>query len=331
VTGQSRRQLLRRGLAAAGLGLLSGCARLPWQSQPKMPRIGYLSAGSRERDAAFRQGLEELGYVEGRTVTIEWRDPAGQSERVPDLAAELVRLPVDILVTDGATATRAARGATSAIPVVILQIASPVEDGYVASLAHPGGNITGLTSMAPELIGKRLELLKAAVPGVSRVGMLWNPGAAPERAGDFQLAEAATGPLGLEVRSLEAREPGALDGAFERAVRERVDGLSVIDNVVLTSNAVRIGELAQQHRLPMMSANRPLVAAGGLVAYGPNFAAMARRAATYVDKILKGTKPADLPVERPPLFEFVINLKAAQALGLTIPSSVLQQATEVIQ
>lgn len=330
----SRRRLIQGSVALAGLGLLAGCEALPTLTgRPvHMPRIGYLSSGGgQDRADGLWQELEELGYVEGRTVMIEWRDPAGQADRQPALAAELVRLPVDVLVTDGGTATRAATQATSTIPIVILQIASPVEDGYVASLAHPGGNVTGLTSMAPELIGKRLELLKAAVPGMSRVGMLWNPGGAAERAGDFQLAEAAAGPLGLALHSLEVREPGALDAAFERAVRERVDGLSVIDNIVLTNNPGRVGEFARSQRLPMISWNRPFVVAGGLIGYGPNLPAMGRRAAIYVDKILKGARPADLPVERPPTFDLVINVQTAQALGLTIPPSVLQQATEIVQ
>ena len=332
MTSLARRRFVQGGLGLAGLGLLCGCGLpvVPRQQPARVPRIGYLSAGSRERDAAFRQGLEELGYVEGRTATFEWRDPAGQADQQPALAAELVRLPVDVLVTDGGTATRAATRATSTIPIVIVQTASPVEEGFVASLAHPGGNVTGLTSMALELIGKRLEIFREAVPGLRRVGVLWNPDV-PERADDFQVAESAAGPLGLEVRSLEAGEPGSLAAAFEHGVLERVDGLTVINNVVLTSNADRIGELALRHRLPMMSGNRPLVAAGGLIAYGPSFPAMARRAATYVDRILKGAKPADLPVERPPTFDFVVNLKTAHALGLTIPQSVLQQATEVIQ
>jgi putative ABC transport system substrate-binding protein len=293
-----------------------------------VPRIGYLSSGSeQERADGFRQGLEEAGYVEGRTIVVERRE--GQLDRLSELAAELIRLPVDVLVASGAAAVAASMRATSTIPIVMANSASPVEDGFVASLARPGGNVTGLTSLSRELIGKRLELFKEAVPGVSRVGVLWNPGIA-ERAGEFQLAEAAAGPLGLELRSFEARDPSALDTAFERAVQERLDGLYLLDNIVLTSNPGRIGQFVRDQRLPMMSWNRPFVVAGGLIAYGPNLPAMGRRAATYVDKILKGASPADLPVERPPTFDFVLSLQTAQALGLTIPPSIVQQATEII-
>ena len=207
---------------------------------------------------------------------------------------------------------------------------SPVEDGFVASLARPGGNVTGLTSISRELIQKRLELLKEAAPSLSRVGLLWNPGIT-DRAGEFQVAEAAAGALGLEVRALEARDPGALEAAFERASAERVDGLFLLDNLVATRNAARVGELARLHRLPMSSANRGPVAAGGLLAYGVDRPALYRRAAGYVDRILKGADPAEVPVERPTTFDPVINLGTAQALGLTVPQSVLQQATEVIQ
>jgi len=333
VNRQSRRQFLRGSLALAGLGLVVGCGvvPLPWPRSAKVPRVGYLgSGGGQEGAEAFRQGLEEHGYLEGRTIAVEWRDSAGRIDRLPELAAELVRLPVDILVADGTAAIRPAKDATDTIPIVMTISASPVEDGFVASLARPGGNITGLTSISRELIGKRLELFKEAVPSLSRVGLLWNPGIT-DRAGEFPVAEAAAGTLGLEVRSLEARDPGALEAAFERASAERVDGLFLIDNPVLVSDAARVGAFARLHRLPMNSANRNLVAAGGLLAYGVNRPALYRRAATYVDRILKGARPADIPVEQPTTFDFMINLKTAQAIGLTIPQSVLLQATEVIE
>jgi ABC-type uncharacterized transport system substrate-binding protein len=220
--------------------------------------------------------------------------------------------------------------ATSTIPIVMALSASPVEDGFVASLARPGGNVTGLTGIARELIGRRLEVLKAAVPGVSRVGVLWNPDI-HDRAGEFRVAEAAAAALGLELRSLEARDSATLPPALEQASLQRADALYLLDNPVTGTNEPRISEFALARRLPTMSGNRRFATVGGLIAYGTNDPDMARRAASYVDKILKGAKPADLPVERPALFDFVVNLRTAQALGLTIPPSVLQQATEVIQ
>ena len=328
-----RRRFLRGGLALAGVGLLAGCGVLPRSAEKPagMPRVGYLpGGGGQEWAEAFRQALAEHGYVDGRTVAVEWRDVGGRADRLAELAAELVRLPVDVLVADGASATRAAKDATDTIPIVMAQSPNPVEDGFIDSLARPGGNVTGLTGISRELIGKRLELLMEAAPGAARIGVLWNP-SIRDRAGEFQLAQAAAGPLGLELRSLEASDPGALGAAFQRAVRERVDGLYLIDNIVLTSNPVRVGEFAREQRLPMMSTNRAFVVAGGLIAYGVNRADLYRRAAAYVDKILKGAKPADLPVERPTTFDLVINLKAARELSLAIPPSVLQQASEIIQ
>jgi len=223
------------------------------------------------------------------------------------------------------------KDATDTIPIVMAGSSTdPVALGLVASLARPGGNVTGQISISRELIDKRLELFTAAVPGLSRVGVLWNPDLA-HRVDEFREGEEAARALGLDVRSLEARDPGALGAAFERASAERVDGLVLIDNLVLTGNPTRVGELARRHRLPMSSTGRPSVAAGGLLDYGPNTPARYRRTAYYVDRILKGADPAELPVERPTVFELVINLKTARELGLTIPESVLQQATEVIQ
>jgi putative ABC transport system substrate-binding protein len=206
----------------------------------------------------------------------------------------------------------------------------PVEQGFVASLARPGGNITGLTNAGRELFGKRLELLKDTVPRLARVGVLWNPDTA-DREGDFQVVEAAARALGLELRSLEVRDPGSLEAAFERAAVERVDGLFVLNSPVLGNSAARVGELARRYRLPMMSSQRNLVAAGGLMTYGANRSALYRRAAGYVDRILKGADPAEMPIERPTTFDLVINLRAAQVLGLAVPPVVLQQATELIQ
>ena len=326
-----RRRLIKGGLALAGLGLLSGCANLPIgpQRPARLPRVGYLASGFGQEGAeAFRQGLEEHGYVEGRTIIVEWRDSEGRADRHPELAAELVRLPVDVLVADGSAPVQALKDATDTIPIVMAQSTDPVGLSLVASLVRPGGNVTGQTNISRELLGKRLELFKAAVPSLSRVGVLWNPGIADDRA---LVAEEAARALGLDVRSLEARDPGALGAAFERASAERVDGLFLIDNPVLTINTPRVGELARRHRLPMTSATRSFAADGGLMAYGVNRPALYRRAAGYVDRILKGANPAEMPVERPTVFDLVINLNAARELGLTIPQSVVQQATEVIQ
>ena len=317
----------------AGLGLLAGCGLVSPRSPQavRTPRIGYLSVGEQEGAGALREGLAELGYIEGSTVTVEWRGADGQLDRLPELAAELVNMPVDVIVASGAGPIRAAMRATSTIPIVMPQTNDPVEDGFVASLARPGGNVTGQTSIARELIGKRLEVLRKTLPSASRVGVIWNPDPDLNHAGQVQIAEAAAGPLGLTLMPLEVRDPADLEGAFERAVHERVDALTLVDNIVLASNVARVGGLALTHRLPMMSADRRFVAAGGLIAYGANRPAQERRAATYVDKILKGANPAELPVERPEKFDLVINLKTAQVLGITIPQSVLAEATELIQ
>jgi putative ABC transport system substrate-binding protein len=324
---------LRGSVALASLGLLSGCAALPIgpQRPARLPRVGYLDSGaSQDRADGFRLGLADHGYVEGRNIIVEWRNPEGQLDRLPGLAAELVGLPVDVLVASGDTPTRLLKDATGTIPIVMVVSASPVEQGLVASLARPGGNITGLTTLARELDQKRLQLFKETVPGLARVGVLWNP-EVDDRERAFQVAEEAARALGLEVRSLEARDHGALEAAFERAAAERVDGLFLIDNSVLTANWPRIVEFARRHRLPTSSVLRSMVAAGGLFSYGANIPSLNRRAAGYVDRILKGADPAEMPIERPTAFDLVLNLKTARELGLTIPESVLQQATEVIQ
>ena len=299
-----------------------------------MTLVGFLSYGSlsgpdRPVDN-FKQGMTDLGHVEGQQYTVVVRYAEGNLERLPDLAAELVRLSPDVIVAAAAPAIAAAKTATGTIPIVMVGSVSPVEAGFVASLDRPGGNVTGLTTSSRELDRKRLELLKETVTGLARVGVLWNPDVA-DREREFQVAEEAARALGLEVRSLEARDDGALEAAFERAAAERVDGLFLIDNYVLTANAPRIVEFARRHRLPTNSALRVQVAAGGLLAYGADRDAMYRRTAGYVDRILKGASPAEMPVERAERFELVINLGTARELGLTIPPSVLQQATEVIQ
>jgi len=299
-----------------------------------MTRVGILSPGGQSGGMGvvdnFKQGMTDLGHVEGQQYTVVVRSAEGNLERLPDLAAEVVRLSPDVIVAVATPAIAAAKTATGTIPIVMVGSVSPVEAGFVASLDRPGGNVTGLTTSSRELDRKRLELLKETVTGLARVGVLWNPDVA-DREREFQVAEEAARALGLEVRSLEARDDGALEAAFERAAAERVDGLFLIDNYVLTANAPRIVEFARRHRLPTNSALRVQVAAGGLLAYGADRDAMYRRTAGYVDRILKGASPAEMPVERAERFELVINLGTARELGLTIPPSVLQQATEVIQ
>jgi putative tryptophan/tyrosine transport system substrate-binding protein len=318
-------------------GLLAAPQISDAQQAAKIARIGYLS-GSLARGPhlpeAFRQGLRDLGYVEGRTVVIEYRDAEGKFERLPALAAELVALKVDVIVAPGAPHAFAAKQATRTIPIVCVASADPVTDGLVTSLARPGGNVTGLSiSAAPEIVGKRLELLKQAVPGVTRVAVLWQPSGQGERTAKDLLkgAEVAARALGVRLQVVEARGPADFDGAFSDMTRARADALTVLGNPMFVTERRRLVDLAAKHRLPAMYTSRESVDAGGLMAYGPNFADLYRRAATYVDKILKGAKPADLPVEQPTKFELVINLKTAKALGLTIPPSVLGRADEVIQ
>jgi putative ABC transport system substrate-binding protein len=321
------------------LGLLAlGAAPLAAEAQQaaKVPRIGYLVtnlAANPHWLEAFRQGLRDLGYVEGRNVVVEYRDAEGKLERIPALAAELVALKVDVILAGSALHALAAKQATSTIPIVFTVAADPVGSGLVASLARPGGNVTGLSNLAPELVGKGLELLTQAVPGVSRVAVLWQPGALGERTEKDMLtrAEVAARALGVQLQFVEARGPADFDRAFSDMTRARAGALTVFGGAMFFSERRRLVDLAAKNRLPAVYSARELVDAGGLMAYGPNFADLVRRAATYVGKILKGAKPGDLPVEQPTKFELVINLKTAKALGLTIPQSVLGRADEVIQ
>ncbi|HEY7062330.1 MAG TPA: ABC transporter substrate-binding protein [Chloroflexota bacterium] len=331
----SRRQLLLAGLALAGNGLLAGCAMplLPGQRSAKVPRIGYLAVGSREGRAflidGFLQGLREHGYTEGQNVLIEYRFSQNDDTRLPALAAELVALKVDLIMTSGAPASFAAARATRTIPVILGGIATdPVEAGLVASLAHPGGNVTGMSQMSSQLSGKRLELLKDIVPGLARVAVFWNP---PNPALGPVLKELEAAALGLELQCLEVRVPEDFPGAFAAAGQQRADALIMPGDPLTTNRANVVADLALQHRLPAMMEYRHFVVAGGLLSVGVDLADLYRRSAEHVDKILKGAKPADLPVQQPTMFEFVINLQTAQALGLTIPQHVLLQATEVIQ
>jgi putative tryptophan/tyrosine transport system substrate-binding protein len=305
------------------------------QQQAKVPRIGFLVAGSSSssstRIEAFRQGLRDLGYVEGKNIFIEYRYAEGKLDRLPELAAELARLKVDVIVAAGGTpAILAAKNATRTIPVVFGANADPVGSGFVASLARPGGNITGTSLIALELSGKRLDLLKETIPKISRVAVLLNP---TNAATEAQLAETqvTAGSLRVQLQVLEARNPNELDAAFSAMVREHAGALVVTSDAMFFDNLTRIVSLAAKNRLPAMHWDRAFVDAGGLMSYGPNVPDLYRRAATFVDKILKGAKPADLPVEQPTKFEFIINLKAAKQIGLKIPPNVLARADTVIR
>jgi putative ABC transport system substrate-binding protein len=333
---RTRRQFLQDGLLLASVGLLGGCGLLPAPArQPAaVHRLGYLSGRGAVSEAAnlegLRRGMRDLGYVEGRDFTLETRFAEGQVERSPELAAELVRFPVELIVAVGIVPPRAAKDATSTIPIVMATSNDAARFGLVASLARPGGNVTGLTSITTQLNGKRLELLKEAMPGVSRVAVLWNP-AISERATEFPEVEAAAQALGLQVISLEAREPSEFEAAFDAASGQRAEALLTLDNALLAANRGQLAERVTKSRLPTISDGRLLVDAAGLMAYGPDQVDQHRQAAVFVDKILKGAKPADLPIEQPTKFVFVINLKTARDLGLSMPQSMLQQATEIVQ
>jgi len=317
-------------------GLVAAPFAAEAQQAAMVPRIGYLSpnlTASPHTHKAFRQGLHDLGYVEGRNLVIEYRDAEGKLERLPALAAELVALKVDVVVAPNTVAALAARQATKTIPIVFAVAADPVTSGLVTSLARPGGNVTGLSILSPELVGKGLELLTQAIPGVSRIAVLWQPGALGERTEKDLLkeAEVAARALGMRPQVVEARGPEDFDRAFSDMTRARTGALTVLTSIMFVIERRRLVDLAAKNRLPTVYPYREFVDAGGLMAYGPNIADNYRRAATYVDKILKGAKPADLPVEQPTKFELVINLKTAKTLGLTIPLSLLQRADEVIQ
>jgi len=319
-------------LTAAG-GLLSP----PFAAEApagKVPRIGFLSPTSSPADAgrlaAFREGLRELGYVEGQNIAIESRWAEGNYDRLPGLAAELVRLKMDLVVTYGTPASQAAKRATGTIPIVMAGVIDPVASGLVTIVARPGGNLTGLSLMAPELVGKQLEILKDVVPKISRVALLGNP-ANPGNAPQVRHAQDAARALGLRLQPLEARGPTDIDSAFAVMTSEQAGAVIVLVDAMLLDRRTRIADLAARHRLPAVYGLSDHAEAGGLMAYGPNRLDMFRRAATYVDKILKGAKPGDLPVEQPTKFALVINLKTAKALCLTIPQSLLQRADQVIE
>jgi putative tryptophan/tyrosine transport system substrate-binding protein len=322
-------------VSAAGLGLLAACGRLPWQAQQpaKLPRVGVLGERSPTDPfvEAFRQGLQEFGYAEGQNIVVEYRYAYGAADQFPTLAAELLDLNVDVLVVGGAVAAPAAKARTATVPIVFTLPGDPVGLGLVASLAHPSGNATGLsTFLAPGMIGKQLELLKMAVPHVSHVAVLYSP-VNPGHGAMLTAAQEAAGALAVELQAVEIPKPNQLASAFAALRAQGADALLALSDPVLGNQAAQLGQLTAEHRLPAIYVRREYAEAGGLMAYGPNYADNWRRAAYYVDKILKGTSPADLPVEQPMRFDFVVNLKTAQALGITFPNEIMLQVTEVFQ
>jgi putative ABC transport system substrate-binding protein len=324
------------GLALLAL-LAAGAAPVTVRAQQagKVYRVGYLSTPTRESVErgldAFLRKLRELGWIEGQNLVIEYRWAEGNVERLPELAAELVRRKVDVIVAPAGSAALAAKNATSSIPIVMIFPSDPVEMGLVASLRRPGGNITGTTfTPGPEIFGRQLQILKETIPRASRVAILSNP-ADPSFALQVREVEAAARTLRIRLQHVEARGPEEFDSAFAAMARERADALLVNGTSTFLAHRVRLAELAVKNRLPTMSSFRESVEAGGLMAYAVNMADFVGRAAVYVDKILKGAKPADLPVEQPTKFELTINLKTAKAIGLTIPQSLLARADEVIQ
>jgi putative ABC transport system substrate-binding protein len=330
----NRRRFLLTSLAGALAAPLAAEAQQP----TKIVRIGYLTTADvvtapphlRE---AFVKGLRDLGYVEGRNLVIEYRSAEGKFERLPALAAELVALKVDVILAPARVHVLAAKQATTTIPIVFVNSGDPIAAGLVTSLAQPGGNVTGLSTLAVDLIGKCLEQLPQAIPGVSRVAVLRDPGDAAERTAKDMLkrAEVAGRALGVRLQFVEARSPVDFDRAFSEMARARAGALTVLQSTMFFLERRRLVDLAAKNRLPAVYTSREFVDAGGLMSYGPDLADLFRRAATYVDKILKGAKPGDLPVEQPTKFELVISLKTAKALGLTIPQSVLARADQVIE
>ena len=317
---------------AAGV-LLSKAFSANAQPTAKVPRIGVLHVGTADSSSnatVFTQGLRELGYVEGKNIVVERRFGDNRAERMSEIAAEFVRLKVDVIVTSTDLAIAAVKQQTQTIPIVMVNSTDPVGTGFVASLAHPGGNITGLAGISPELNAKRLELLKEVVPGLSRVAILWEPAV---RGGvlEYNGTQSAARSMQLQIQGVEVSRVDDFESAFTALTAGRAEALTVVGSPLTFANGDQLARLAEKHRLPTMFGVRENVDAGGLISYGPNLPDRWRRAATYVDKILKGAKPGDLPVEQPTRFELIINLKTAKALGLTIPPSLLRRADAVIQ
>ena len=314
------------------LGLLVRPLAADAQQSGNLYRIGFLQYPSPQANnvEAFRQGLHALGYIEGRNIAIEQRYADGVHDRLSSLAAELVRRKVEVIVVDGTASAMATKAATATTPIVFALAADPVGSGLVASLARPGGNLTGLSNLAADLSGKQLQLLKEAVPDASEVAVLFNP-VNPATASMLNGAHAAARALAIQLQVIEVRMPNELRNAFSAMVRRRAGAVLTLADPLFSSERVQLLKLAAENRLPVMIYERESVEAGGLMSYGPNYPDIYRRAAAYVDKILKGAKPADLPIEQPTRFELVINLKTAKALGLTIPQSILIRADEVIR
>jgi putative ABC transport system substrate-binding protein len=327
--GRGNRELIGAVLCALLLAL-----GFPAEAQQakKVPRIGYVMgrSGPMDFDHAFQREMRELGYVEGQNIIIEYRWGDGREERLRDLITEAVRLNPDIIVTSTTPGVLAAKSATRTIPIVMTNSSDAVRDGLVASLAQPGGNVTGLSAFVPELTGKRLELLKETLPKLSRVATIWNT-ANPGNTPLLRDTEVAARQLGLELQSVGIRSPDDLEGAFATMAKSKAGALNVLSDAFMNNNRMAITGMALKSRLPSIYPSDVYVQAGGMMSYGANLADLWRRAAVYVDKLLKGAKPADLPVEQPTKFEFIINLKAAKQIGLTIPPNVLVRADKVIR
>jgi putative ABC transport system substrate-binding protein len=322
------------GLSVIAFALVVGGAVVGAQQPAKIPRIGVQidasAASIAARIEAFRQGLREIGYIEAKNILIEWRSAEGKPERRSEIAADFVRRNMDVIVSAGPAVTRVLREATSTIPIVMLQDTDPVGSGFVASLARPGGNITGLAALSPEMSGKQLELLKQIIPKLSRVAVVGNS-TIPGDAQGLRETVLAAGSFEIYLRYLDVVSPKDIEPVLRAAAKGRADGLLFLGNPILNSHRQQVVDLAAKHRLPATYGRPEFVGAGGLIYFGTSYNDLARRAATYVDKILKGAKPADLPVEQPKKFELIINLNAAKQIGLTIPSNVLARADRVIR
>jgi putative ABC transport system substrate-binding protein len=331
--------LTRRAFLGASIALLAAPRAAPAQQAEKRARIGFLAVGSLQFSGtqasleAFRSGLREHGFVEGQNITIEYRAADARIERLPALAAELVRLKPDVIAAGATPGTLAARRATSTIPIVGMSMGDPVRDGLVASLAKPGGNVTGTTFLGPELVPKRLQLLREALPAASRVALLWHPGAfgGQTMSDMLQQAETSARTLGLQLRRVEVQSADQFEGAFAALVAARPDAVFVFPSSMLYNERRRLVELGVKHRLAVFGNAREFAELGALMGYGASLLESSRRSAFFVARILKGARPADLPVEQPTKFELVINLKTAKTLGITIPESLLRQADQVIE
>jgi putative ABC transport system substrate-binding protein len=314
--------------------LFSLFAQAGAQPSGKIPTVGVLlpySAGADSRLESFREGLRDLGYVEGKTIKLDYRWAGGQFDKLPALANELVRNKVDVIVAAVTQASLAAKKATDTISIVMIAVSDPAGSGLVKSFARPGTNVTGTSSMTAELVGKQLELIKEVLPGISRVAALWNPANPVFQAAQVQETDSAARALGIRLKFIEARNRDEIEQAFAAIAKQSIRAMIVLGDPVFISHRNRIGELAAKHRMPTVSGTWDHVEAGGLMAYGPSFSAMYRRTAYYVDRILKGAKPADLPVEQPTKFELIVNLRTAKQIGLTVPPQVLARADKVIR